>query len=149
MRTFISLPMCLAYMNTTEDLASMVPVVGGMKISLSVSMSTSTSFSAAFPVLIRAYVSSFSHFTSQGGTELASARVSARRCTPLAVCSAASTVRCASSLALSAAALACFETFDRSHETAAPMSVRTAQAALIQAGMSVHYSEEKIDQHSR
>ena len=67
MRTFISLPMCLAYMNTTEDLASMVPVVGGMKISLSVSMSTSTSFSAAFPVLIRAYVSSFSHFTSQGG----------------------------------------------------------------------------------
>ena len=63
MRTFISLPMCLAYMNTTEDLASMVPVVGGMKISLSVSMSTSTSFSAAFPGVDQSVRVVFSHFT--------------------------------------------------------------------------------------
>ena len=137
MPTFISLPWCLEYMNRADDLASMVSVVGGLKISLSVSMSTSTSVSVAFPVLTRAYMSPFSHFTYQGGAALASARVSARRCTPAAVCSAASTVRCASSRARSAAALACFETFDRNHETAAPMSVRTAQAALIHAGASM------------
>lgn len=134
MQTFISLPRCGAYMNRTDDLASTGPAGGGVKISLSASMSTSTSFSAVFPVLTRAYTSPFSHFTSQGGAELASARVSARRCTPAAVCSAASTVRCASSRALSAAALACFETFDRDHEMAAPISVRTAQAALIHGG---------------
>ena len=131
MPTFISLPMCLEYVNTTEDFASIGPAGGGVKISLSVSMSTSTSFSVAFPVLTRAYMSPFSHFTSQGGAEFASARVSARRCTPAAVCSAASTVRCASSRARSAAALACFETFDRNHETAAPTIVKTAHTAIV------------------
>lgn len=130
MPTFISLPWCLEYMNRADDLASMVSVVGGLKISLSVSMSTSTSVSVAFPVLTRAYKSPFSHFTSQGGAALASARVSARRCTPAAVCSAASTVRCASSRARSAAALACCETFDRNQEMAAPTTVKTVHTAM-------------------
>lgn len=130
MQTFISLPWCLEYMNRADDLASIGPAGGGVKISLSVSMSTSTSVSVAFPVLTRAYMSPLSHFTSQGGAALASARVSARRCTPAAVCSAASTVRCASSRARSAAALACFETFDRNHETAAPTIVKTAHTAM-------------------
>lgn len=43
---------------------------------------------------------------------------------------AASTVRCASSRARSAAALACFEMFDRNHETAAPTIVKTAHTAI-------------------
>lgn len=51
--------------------------------------------------------------------------------------------------ARSAAALACFETFDRNHETAAPMSVRTAQAALIQAGMSMSSSSVRCGCRTR
>ena len=143
MLTFKELPECRMHQKTADDFASIVPSGGGVKIAPSSSTSVCTSTAGVLPVLTSSKVSPFRHLTTHGGAEFASLRASASCRTPDAVRSAASTMRAASSLARSASAFAAFEMFDRHHETAAPMAVATAQAALTQFGMS-HMSSSSV-----
>ena len=77
---------------------------------------------------------------SRGGTELASSTAFASCWTPAAVCSTALRRLRASSRANSEASFARFERVDRHQEIPAPMTVITAQIALIQLGISISIS---------
>lgn len=138
--TFGSLPICRLYINTTEDFASTISADGGSKISPSESMPTCRSDSGAFPVFTSSKRSPFCHLTSQGGAALASSTAFASCWTPAAVCSTALRRLRASSRANSEASFARFERVDRHQEIPAPMTVITAQIALIQLGISISIS---------
>ena len=77
---------------------------------------------------------------SRGGAELASSTAFASCWTPAAVSSTALRRLRASSRANSEASFARFERVDRHQEIPAPMTVITAQIALIQLGISISIS---------